>query len=105
MQVQECDDDEETINCRHERYEWTEGREFIFDDSFTHIAENPNTEERIVLFLHIKRVDYKGWRESLIASIGAYIFSWVPFDSVLKLVSGTEATCNAKKPNALTDTQ
>jgi beta-hydroxylase len=109
LQVQECDDEEETINCRREEYQWKEGREFIFDDSFTHWTENPNSEERIVLFLHIKRVDYKGWRESLIASVMAYIFSWVPFESVLLLVRGTESTCNAKisnsNSNALTDAQ
>lgn len=97
--VKQCEDEDEqeppnqTKNCRMEKYEWTEGREFIFDDSFTHYAENPTDYERLVLFLHIKRVDFKGWREELIASIMCYIFSWVPFESVLKLVRGTEATC------------
>jgi hypothetical protein len=93
LSVKECDDEEETINCRSETYQWTEGREFIFDDSFTHHAENPNTSERIVLFLHIKRVDFKGWRESLIAGIMCYLFTWVPFESATLLVRGTEKTC------------
>ena len=99
LTVKQCEDEDEqeppnqTKNCRMEKYEWTEGREFIFDDSFTHYAENPTDSERLVLFLHIKRVDFKGWREELIASIMCYIFSWVPFESVLKLVRGTEATC------------
>ena len=93
LSVKECDDEEETLNCRTEQYHWTEGREFIFDDSFTHFAENPTNEERLVLFLHIKRIDFKGWREELIASIMCYIFSWVPFESVIRLVKGTEKTC------------
>ena len=99
LTVKQCDDEDteeppnQSKNCRIERYEWTEGREFIFDDSFTHYAENPTDYERLVLFLHIKRIDLKGWREELIASIMCYIFSWVPFESVMKLVRGTEATC------------
>lgn len=93
INVQECEDEEETVGCRTETYHWTEGKEFIFDDSFTHYAENPTDEERLVLFMHIKRVDFKGWREELIATIAAYIFSWVPFESVLLLVRGTEKTC------------
>jgi aspartyl/asparaginyl beta-hydroxylase (cupin superfamily) len=93
ISVKECDDEEETLNCRSQEYRWTEGREFIFDDSFTHYAENPTDEERLVLFLHIKRIDFRGWREELIASIMCYIFSWVPFESVIRLVKGTEKTC------------
>lgn len=95
LNVQECEDEEEKVNCRSERYHWTEGKEFIFDDSFTHYAENPTDEERLVLFLHIKRVDFKGWREELIGTISCYLFSWVPFESVMLLVRGTEKTCAA----------
>jgi len=98
LSVRECEGEDDLSDnppgrCRLEKYEWTEGKEFIFDDSFTHWAENPTDQERLVLFLHIKRIDFKGWREELIASIMCYIFSWKPFESVSLVIKGTDAMC------------
>jgi len=100
IKVRECDDDMDVedqqtahVNCREETYSWKEGKEFIFDDSFTHWVENPSDEERVVFFMHIKRIDFKGWREELIASILVYVFSCVPFDSVVKVVEGMKEMC------------
>lgn len=37
---------------------WREGEDLMFDDMFLHYAENNTTQQRVVLFLDIKR-DFK----------------------------------------------
>jgi len=98
MQVQDCHDYHtynKTNKChRIETYHWKEGQEFIFDDSFPHWTHNPTDEERLIFFMHIPRVDFKGWRENFIARFFCYAFSFVPFPGVMKLVTATKATCD-----------
>jgi Aspartyl/Asparaginyl beta-hydroxylase len=99
LQVQDCHDYHtynRTNKCdRIETYHWKEGQEFIFDDSFPHWTHNPTQEERLILFLHIHRIDFKGWKENLIARILLSAFNFFPFPGVMKLVRGHEATCQA----------
>lgn len=99
LQVQDCHDYHtynRTNKCdRIETYHWKEGQEFIFDDSFPHWTHNPTDEERLILFLHINRIDFKGWKENLIARIFCSAFALVPFPGVMKLVTAHDATCQA----------
>jgi len=46
------------ININDEKYFWKEGKNLIFDDVVDHSVENNTNEERIILFLDIKR-DFK----------------------------------------------
>jgi beta-hydroxylase len=43
------------INVDGKNLYWEEGKDIMFDDMFTHYVENDTNEERIVLFLDIKR--------------------------------------------------
>lgn len=43
------------LTIDNKRFYWSEGQDLMFDDTFTHSAENRTNEERIVLFLDIKR--------------------------------------------------
>lgn len=46
------------ITVNGENYNWEEGSDVMFDDTYLHSAENNSDETRVVLFLDIKR-DYK----------------------------------------------
>ena len=73
---------------------WEEGKEFVFDDYFVHAAYNPSDEERVILFLHLQRIDLKGWRQRLLSGMFHWIFARVSFAPALSLVQGTEKSCN-----------
>lgn len=49
-------------NCKERRLYWKQGGDLYFDDSFLHAARNPTDEERIILWLDLKRHDFSGWR-------------------------------------------
>lgn len=100
FQIHECSGLDVTDHtCSHiERYEWEEGKEFIFDDSFTHWGENPSDEERLVLIMQISRIDFKSWRERFVARMVVYLFTFYPFQSAIAVVKGTEQTCATTIP-------
>lgn len=83
----------ECEGCPKQRIVWAEGEEFVFDDSFVHEATNPNTEERIILFLHIRRIDLKGWRARMLSNFMHWIFTLISFAPASSLVEGTEKSC------------
>jgi beta-hydroxylase len=43
------------IKVNGEKYEWENGKDVIFDDTFMHTVANNSTEPRIILFLDIER--------------------------------------------------
>jgi hypothetical protein len=87
MNAWECE------GCPEQRIVWEEGKEFVFDDSFVHAAYNPSDEERVILFLHLQRIDLKGWRQRLVSGMFHWIFARIPFAPALSLVQGTEKSC------------
>lgn len=61
------------INIEGNNLFWQEGQDIMFDDMFTHYVENNTNEERIILFLDIKR-DFKNPLLNLLNTILLYIF-------------------------------
>ena len=84
----------ECEGCPEQKMVWAEGKEFVFDDSFVHAAKNPSEEDRVILFLHLQRIDFKGWRQEMLSGIFHWIFSMLPFAPALSLVEGTEKSCD-----------
>ena len=71
--------------CRPHVHQWhAAGQEFAFDDSFLHTSANPTNQERIALFLDIRRPDFRGWRERLIN------YFWIKAVQLLPVEEGTQ---------------
>ena len=62
------------INVKGRVLNWRVGKDLIFDDSFIHYAENNTDQERVVLFLDIKR-DFKNPILNLINTIMLYFIT------------------------------
>lgn len=84
----------ECESCPEQRMVWEEGKEFVFDDSFVHAAENPSDEERIILFLHLRRIDLTGWRQEMLSDMFHWVFERLPFAPALSLAEGTQKSCD-----------
>jgi hypothetical protein len=78
------------------RLDWTKaGDEYIFDDTFVHAAHNPTEEERVALFIDMKRPDMKGWRERLINHIVLEAIRILPFSQKQVIINRTNKLCQA----------
>jgi len=73
-------------------------QEMYFDDTFYHSASNPNPDqERIILWLDLKRHDYKGWRQSLLSHLIFLIVKWFPPQEIRTNVETTNRLCRPPK--------
>lgn len=43
------------IKVDHQKYFWTEGKTFLFDDTFKHEVKNASDRDRVILLLHVRR--------------------------------------------------
>ena len=48
------------IICGNEKYEWKEGKGVLFDDMYLHYVNNNTNQQRVVLYLDIKRKNIDG---------------------------------------------
>lgn len=48
------------IICGNEKYEWKEGKGVLFDDMYLHYVNNNTNQQRVVLYLDIKRKNIEG---------------------------------------------
>lgn len=81
--------------CPRQRLVWREGEAMYFDDSFLHAAVNPTNEERLILWLDLKRHDLKGWRERLLSEAIFAAIQWFPPPSVLTNILRTNQLCSS----------
>merc|ERR1711908_98053 len=51
--------------CPEQRLGWSQGGDLLFDDTFVHTAVNLHSEERVVLWLDVARLDLP-WRHDLL---------------------------------------
>lgn len=81
--------------CEEYKHEWTRaGSEFIFDDSFWHASENPNKEEeRVALWLDMKRPDLPGWRERFIYNMVMGAIRALPVARKADILANTNKIC------------
>jgi len=72
-----------------------------FDDTYDHEAVNPNPqEERIVLWLDLKRHDFKGWRERLISNVVFWLLKKFPPSTITENILKMNQLCSASQLEA-----
>jgi len=98
IHVWDCDPPE---NCEPVEHVWTElGQELVFDDSFWHSSANPTGQERLVLFLDLKRPDMKGWRERLINNMVLGFIWAIPVPRKGEIISNAQKICDRASQGA-----
>jgi beta-hydroxylase len=50
-----------SIKVGEENYAWREGEGVVFDDTYLHSVANDSDEERVVVFIDVKRTDAPAW--------------------------------------------
>ena len=67
-----------------EKIRWAEGKAFVFDDSFIHLAANPTDGPRIILFFDFYHPDLT---DADVATLSKYQISRASFESLTRMSS------------------